>query len=64
MKETTKVSNETYFGTLNENDESSFSQRRNAIEIFKNTLNFLSFAMNRQNISQEQYSTIHDEFIR
>ena len=36
----------------------------NAVHIFQKTLNFLSFAMNRRNISPEQYSSINDQFIR
>ena len=63
MNITTQVSNESNYDDITDANQLS-SQKRSAIDIFKNTLNFLSFVMNRQNISQEQYSTIHDKFIR
>ena len=63
MNITTQVSNESNYDDITDSNQLS-SQKRSAIDIFKNTLNFLSFVMNRQNISQEQYSTIHDKFIR
>ena len=63
MNITTQVSNESNYDDITDSNQLS-SQKRSAIDIFKNTLNFLSFVMNRQNISQEQYSTIRDKFIR
>ena len=63
MDPSTQVSNKSNYDDINDSNQLS-PQTRSAIDIFKNTLNFLSFVMNRQNISQEQYSTIHDKFIR
>ena len=63
MDLSTQVSNKSNYDDITDSNQLS-SQKRSAIDIFKNTLNFLSFVMNRQNISQEQYSTIHDKFIR
>ena len=63
MNLATQVSNKSNYDDITDSNQLS-SQKRSAIDIFKNTLNFLSFVMNRQNISQEQYSTIHDKFIR
>ena len=63
MNDTVKVSNETYndTGTIY---SQLYSEKQNAVNTFQNTLNFLSFAMNKRNVSKQQYSTIHDQFIR
>ena len=63
MNDTVKVFNETYndTGTIY---SQLYSEKQNAVDIFQNTLRFLSFAMNKRNVSKEQYSTIHDQFIR
>ena len=63
MNLSTQVSNKSNYDDIIDSNQLP-PQTRSAIDIFKNTLNFLSFVMNRQNISQEQYSTIHDKFIR